>query len=189
VDLFAFSNVEQYFADELIDHKDLLMITIEYLTELGKNFASRGSLSSPVVLIEYGKGRGVIPVADLAAESQQQAMYKVGCQAGRDERHTGRVEQVAVLAAGRMANPDLGVRPSEADRQEVLIVSSWVKGSGAEHIIYRLEHRESGRVELSVVDPQPERIASPILEELINGYRDGQAALKREREKKRELEY
>jgi hypothetical protein len=164
------------------------MITIEYLTELGKGFVSHGSLSSPMMLIEYGKGRGLIPISDLAPESNPQALYELGFQAGRNERQTGRVQQVAVLAEGRIASRESGLSASiSPDGQQVLIIDSWVRGSGTEHVIYQLEHQENGRAELSTIDPQPERIVSPVLEEFIRGYEDGQAALKRELDKALEL--
>jgi hypothetical protein len=164
------------------------MITTEHLVELGKDFAARGGLSSPMLLIEYSRGgRGLIDLSDPVAEGSQTGIHKLGWQAARDERQTGRVEQVAVIAAGWIGRPEPGLMDS--DRQQVLIISSWVKGSGAEHIIYHLEHPENDRVELSSFDPQPDRIESPAIDRFIDGYRDGQAALKREIEKDREREY
>jgi hypothetical protein len=164
------------------------MITMDHLIDLGKKLAVDNQLSSPRVIVEYGNGRGAVPLAEVAAEGNQQAMYEVGWQAARNERRTGRVEQMAVIAECWRGDPESGWPSADPNRQEALIISSVAIGKEAKHVFYSLKREADGRLDLSAFDPQPDLVHSALVEEFIRGYQDGQLALKRQRQKEAQLE-
>jgi hypothetical protein len=88
------------------------MISMEYLTDLGKGFAARGSVTSVAVFNKNHRRAGLIHLGEMAAETDQQGMYTLGQQAAREERQTGVVQQIAIIAEGWIGTPNADIRPS-----------------------------------------------------------------------------
>ena len=165
------------------------MMTMEYLSALGLQYAAGGDLASPIAVFEYDSGRGLVPLASPASEQRGRLDYAIGWEAAQNERETGRVNQIAVLVQGQLSGPESRDRPGTRDsKQEVLMVSSWRRGDRFEHVIYGLRQIDAGGCTLAAFERQPDRIASPVLNKILAGYEVGQADLKLQRNPGKDLE-